>query len=114
MLRFEHGVSSHGHLLAVVGRIRRCESCADEVLAMATDGLDAFVLNVLPIRFRKAELAAELGLGKFLKCGICNGHHLTTISSSQRVEARLESFDRFIFHDFSPMPSEAENTLPFP
>jgi hypothetical protein len=29
----------------------------------------------------------------------------TTISSSQRVEARLESFDRFIFHDLSPMPS---------
>jgi hypothetical protein len=25
------------------------------------------------------------------------------------VEARFESFDRFIFHDFSPMPSEAEN-----
>ena len=40
--------------------------------------------------------------------------HRTTISSSQRVEARFESFDRFIFHDFSPMPSEAEKTLPLP
>ena len=38
----------------------------------------------------------------------------TTSSSSQRVEARLDSFDRFIFHDLSPMPSEAENTLPAP
>ena len=40
--------------------------------------------------------------------------YLTVISSSQRVEARLESFGRFIFHDFSPIPSEAENTLPLP
>ena len=38
----------------------------------------------------------------------------TVRSSSQRVEARFESFDRFIFHDLSPMPSEAENTLPLP
>ena len=35
-------------------------------------------------------------------------NYVTTSSSSQRVEARLESFDRFIFHDLSPMPSEAE------
>ena len=41
-------------------------------------------------------------------------YHFTTISSSQRVVGRLESFDRFIFHDLSPIPSETENTLPLP
>ena len=47
-----------------------------------------------------------------LVCGLrC---YRTTISSSQRVEARFESFARFIFHGRSPMPSEAEKTLPFP
>ena len=42
------------------------------------------------------------------------GCQRTVSSSSQRVVARFESFDRFIFHDFSPMPSDAENTLPWP
>lgn len=47
-----------------------------------------------------------------LVCGLrC---YRTTISSSQRVEARFESFARFIFHGRSPMPSEAAKTLPFP
>ena len=42
------------------------------------------------------------------------GRQRTVSSSSQRVVARFESFDRFISHDFSPMPSDAENTLPWP
>ena len=80
---------------------------------MASNRLDAIVCYVLSIRFRNAESAAELGLGKFLECGT-DSIHLTTINSSQRVEERLESFDRFIFHERSPIPSEAENTLPLP
>ena len=143
VLRLEHGMSAHRGLLAVVWRIRsalaepfrfaqsarrcgfpkgrrprkgrlRSETCSDEVLAMATDRLHAFVRDVLPVRFRKAEPAAELGLRKPLERCISRCHHFTTINSSQRVEARFESFVRFIFHDFSPMPSDAENTFPLP
>ena len=143
VLRLEHGMSAHRGLFAVVWRIRsalaepfrfaqsarrcgfpkgrrprkgrlRSETCSDEVLAMATDRLHVFVRDVLPVRFRKPEPAAELGLRKPLERCISRCHHFTTINSSQRVEERFESFVRFIFHDFSPMPSDAENTFPLP
>lgn len=38
--------------------------------------------------------------------------HLTVISSSQLVVERLDNLPRFIFQDFSPIPSAAENTIP--
>ena len=81
VLRFEHGMPSHWRLLAIVGRVRRSEACANEVLAMAADRLDAFIGYVLPIRYRKAEPAAELGLGKFQECCVVRGHHFTISSS---------------------------------
>lgn len=51
VLCFEHGMSAHRGLFAVVGRIGRREACADEVLAMATDRLHALVRDVFPVRF---------------------------------------------------------------
>ena len=41
-------------------------------------------------------------------------YYLTTISSSHRVVGLGVSFCLFMCHDFLPMPSAAEKTLPLP
>ena len=106
--------SSQWHTRRLSGVATHREATAPKRKRGRADRLQAFVRDVLPVRFRKAEPAAKLGLRKPLERCISRCHHFTTISSSQRVEARFESFVLFIFHDFSPMPSEAENTLPLP
>ena len=84
MLRFEHGMTAHRCLFSVIGRICRGEACADEVLAMAANRLHALVRDVLPIRIRKAETVAELGLCKFLERGIRSGHGVFPFSRLRR------------------------------
>lgn len=48
----EHGMPAHRRLLAIIGRVRGCEACSDEVLAVAADRLQPLVGNVLTIRYR--------------------------------------------------------------
>ena len=59
MLGDEHGMSAHRRLLPVVGWIRRGESRADEVLAMAADRRHPLLGDVSPIGLGKVEAASE-------------------------------------------------------
>ena len=70
--------------------------------------LSAFKRNFLYFVLEIGTIVSKIILG-VLKVG-----YRTVISSSQRVVGRLESFDLFICHDLSPMPSAAENTFPLP
>ena len=66
----EHGMTAHRRLLAVVGRIRRGEACADEVLAMAADCRHPLLGDISPIRLRKVEAASEPRLPEPGKCAV--------------------------------------------
>jgi len=67
VLRLENGMPAHRSLLAVVGRVRRSESCAYEIFAMAADRVDAFLGDVLPIRCRQVKPGTELRLRQSCK-----------------------------------------------
>ena len=84
--------SSQWHTRRLSGVATHREATAPKRKRGRADRLDAFVRDVLPVRFRKAEPAEELGLGKFLE-GSVNSVHLTTISSS-RCHLRTKWFLR--------------------
>ena len=67
VLRFENGMPAHRSLLAVVWRFGGREACAYEILTVTTDRVDAFLGDVLPIRFRQMEPGAELRLRQSCK-----------------------------------------------
>ena len=50
---------SHRRLLAIVGRVRRGEARAHEVLGMAADRIHPLLRDVPPLGIRKMEPAAE-------------------------------------------------------
>ena len=60
VLRLEDGVPVHWSLPAVVRRIRRRETRADEVLGVAPDRLHALLRNILPVGRREVEPRSEL------------------------------------------------------
>jgi len=62
VLGFEHGMSAHRRLFAVIRWIRRGEPSPYKVFAMATNGRQPLLGDVLPIRSRKMEPAPELRL----------------------------------------------------
>jgi len=62
MLRLEDGMPAHRRLLPVVWRVCGRKARSDEVLAMGADRLQPLVVNVLPVRLRQMESAAELRL----------------------------------------------------
>ena len=62
VLGFEHGMSAHRCLFAVIRWIRRGEPSPYKVFAMATNGRQPLLGDVLPIRSRKMEPAPELRL----------------------------------------------------
>ena len=76
--------------------------------------LAPFIDQQLFLSEYQLQLPAKEKFAEFLRKGNEVRCYRTTISSSQRVEARFESFARFIFHGRSPIPSEAAKTLPFP
>ena len=62
VLGFEHGMSAHRRLFAVIRWIRRGEPSPYKVFAMATNGRQPLLGDVLPVRSRKMEPAPELRL----------------------------------------------------
>lgn len=67
VLRFENGMPAHRSLLAVVWRFGGREACAYEILAVTTDRVDAFLGDVLPIRYRQVKPGTELRLRQSCK-----------------------------------------------
>ena len=55
-------MTAHRSLLAVVWRFSGRETRSDEVLAVTTDRVDAFLGDVLPIRCRQVKPGTELRL----------------------------------------------------
>ena len=77
-------MTAHRSLLAVVWRFSGRETRSDEVLAVTTDRVDAFLGDVLPIRCRQVKPGTELRLLQ-----PCERYvvvlHLTVSNSSQRT-----------------------------
>ena len=59
VLGHKHGMSAHRRLFPVIGWIRRGESRADEVLAMAADCRHPLLGDISPIGLGKVEAASE-------------------------------------------------------
>ena len=105
VLRLEHGMPAHRRLLPVVRRFSGRETRSDEVLAMAANRLDAFLGDVIPIRYRQVKTGTELRLRQPGECGIvCVGYH------DSRWLSRLRS----VRHPGSRASMSAWNSGPWP
>ena len=60
VLRNENWMPTHRSLFPVIGRVGRCQTRANEILAMPPNRLHAFTLNVGAVRFCKVKSAPEL------------------------------------------------------
>ena len=90
MLGLEDGVSAHGGLASVIGRLRGREARADEVGGMAADRVEAFLGDVAQVVRSEVEARAEFrarepGEGRGgcrpSACVVCGVVHRTAVVS---------------------------------